>query len=53
MDAERTRPALGVPDEVIPTGRDAGLSQDYSKGLAAWFSSRPNAKQEVRELFPT
>jgi hypothetical protein len=31
-----------------PTGWDNGLSQDYDKKLGAWFSEKPNAKQELR-----
>jgi hypothetical protein len=30
------------------TGWDNGLSQDYNKKLGAWFSEKPNAKQELR-----
>ena len=32
----------------VPTGWDNGLSQDYDKKLGAWFSEKPNAKQELR-----
>jgi hypothetical protein len=31
-----------------PTGWDNGLSQDYDKKLGAWFSEKPNAKEELR-----
>ena len=31
-----------------PTGWDNGLSQDYNKELGAWFSEKPNAKEELR-----
>lgn len=31
-----------------PTGWDNGLSQDYNKKLGAWFSEKPNAKEELR-----
>ena len=33
-----------------PTGWDNGLSQDYDKKLGAWFSEKPNAKQELRDV---
>jgi hypothetical protein len=32
----------------VPTGWDNGLSQDYDKKLGAWFSEKPNAKEELR-----
>jgi hypothetical protein len=31
-----------------PTGWDNGLCQDYDKKLGAWFSEKPNAKEELR-----
>lgn len=39
--------------EVKPTGYDNGLSQDYDAKLGRWFAEKPNARQEVREAFPT
>jgi len=41
--------ALAQPNEPPVTGRSDGLSQDYNLGLAKWFTSKPGAKQEVRE----
>jgi len=32
----------------VPTGWDNGLCQDYDKKLGAWFSEKPNAKEELR-----
>jgi len=37
--------------EPIVTGWDNGLNQDYNKKLARWFSEKPNARQEIRDLF--
>lgn len=31
-----------------PIGWNNGLSQDYDKKLGAWFSEKPNAKEELR-----
>lgn len=38
--------ALAQPEQ--PTGWDNGLSQEYDKKLSAWFSEKPNAKEELR-----
>lgn len=35
-----------------PTGWDKGLSQDYDRGLANWFSSRLDAYAVLRRWFP-
>jgi hypothetical protein len=40
--------AVAQPEQTQPTGWDNGLSQDYDKKLGAWFSEKPNAKQELR-----
>ena len=41
---------LKPPD---PTGWNEGLSQDYSKELSDWFSSRLTAREDVRRAFPS
>ena len=33
------------------TGWNDGLCQDYSKGLAQWFSTRLSAKDDLRKAF--
>lgn len=38
--------------ERIPTGYDNGLSQDYNRKLAKWFSTRLSARNDVRRAFP-
>jgi hypothetical protein len=35
----------------IPTGWDAGLCQDYHRGLALWFASRLDARNTLRRWF--
>lgn len=48
-----TDPACFVKLKELPTvtGWKDGLLQDYSRGLARWFASKPEARQEVREIF--
>lgn len=35
------------PETLKATGWDTGLCQDYHKGLARWFSTRPEARYLV------
>lgn len=39
-------------EDVPRTGWTDGLSQDYNRKLAQWFSSRLTARQDVRKAFP-
>ena len=37
--------------DLVPTGWDNGLSQDYDKKLGKWFADQPGARQQIREMF--